>query len=164
MKHDKQINGTSYDARTPDEVVAVLENARLNRQRVHVSLGETEGPEAGRDWMEESFVTGLIGRSTGSIKIPLIVHNRRSLGGPGLLDHHVVRIRTAASGLVLWQHPQYSHGLIQIRPKAEPLVLEDGRILRVDVLRDGQVQAAFEDVSKARRYIRKLGVQAEIVA
>ena len=72
MKHYKQINGTSYDARTPDEVVAVLENARLNRQRVHVSLGETEGPEAGRDWMEESFVTGLIGRSTGSIKIPLL--------------------------------------------------------------------------------------------
>ena len=164
MKQYKQINGTSYDARTPDEVIVVLENARLNRQRVHVSLGETEGPQAGRDWMEEHTVHGFIGRSTGSIKIPLIVHNRRSLGGPGLLDHCVVRVRTAAGGRVLWQHPQYSHGVIQIRPKAEPLVLEDGRTLRVDVLRDGQVQAAFEDVTKARRYIHKLGVQAEIVA
>lgn len=164
MKQYKQINGTSYDARTPDEVVAVLENARLNRQRVHVSLGETEGPQAGRDWLEESSVTGMIGRSAGSIKIPLIVHNRRSLGGPGLLDHCIVRIRTAAGGRVLWQHPSYHYGVIHIRPKAEPLVLEDGRTLRVDVLRDGQIQAAFEDVTKARRYINKLGVQAEIVA
>lgn len=164
MKHYKQINGTSYDARTPDAVVAVLENARLNRQRVHVSLGETEGPEAGRDWLEENMVHGFIGRSTGSVKIPLIVHNRRSLGGPGLLDHCVIRIRTSAGGRVLWQHPQYHHGLIQIRAKDKPLVLEDGRILRVDVLRDGQLQAAFENVSKARRYIRKLGVQAKIVA
>lgn len=163
MKQYKVVNGTSYDARTPDEVVAVLEKARLNRQRVHVSLGETEGPQAGRDWLEEHSVHGMIGRSTGSIKIPLIVHNRRSLGGPGLLDHCVVKVRTAAGGHVLWQHPQYSHGVIQIRPKAEPLVLEDGRTLRVDVLRDGQLQAAFEDVTKARRYIRKLGVQAEIV-
>lgn len=163
VKHYKQVNGTNYDARTPDEVVVVLEKARLNRQRVHVSLGYTEGPEAGRDWLEENMVHGFIGRSTGSVRIPLIVHNRRSLGGPGLLDHCIVRIRTAAGGHLLWQHPQYHHGLIQIRPKAEPLVLEDGRILRVDVLRDGQVQAAFEDVTKARRYIRKLGVQAEIV-
>jgi len=81
VKQYKQINGTSYDARTPDAVVAVLENARLNRQRVHVSLGETEGPQAGRDWMEENMVHGFIRRSTGSVKIPLIVHNRRSLGG-----------------------------------------------------------------------------------
>lgn len=164
MKQFKIVNGTSYDTRTPDEVVSVLENARLNRQRVHVSLGETEGPEAGRDWLEENMVHGFIGRSTGSVKIPLIVHNRRSHGGPGLLDHCIVRIRTAAGGRVLWQHPSYHYGVIHIRPKAEPLVLEDGRTLRVDVLRDGQLQAAFENVSKARRYINKLGVQAEIVA
>ncbi len=164
MKEYKQSNGTSYDVRTPDEVVRILENARMNRTRLHVSLGETGGPQAGRDWMEENMVEGYIGRSTGSIKIPLLIHNQRSLGGLGLLDHCIVRIRqTTGRRSVLWQHPQYSHGLIQIRPKAEPVVLEDGRTLRVDVLRDGQVQAAFEDVAKARRYIHKLGVQAEIV-
>ena len=162
MKTYKTINGTSYDERTPDEVIAVLENARLNRTRLHISLGETDGPEAGKDWLEENMVHGFIGRSTGSIKIPLLVHNRRSLGGFGLLDHQIVRIRTSAGGRVLWHHPSYHHGKLEIRPKTTPL--PDGRVLTVAVFRGDQEQAAFENVTQARRYINKLGVRAEIVA
>jgi hypothetical protein len=164
MKQYKQVNGTSYDARTPDEVVAILENARQNRTRLHVSLGETEGPEAGKDWLEENDVYGFIGRSTGSIKIPLLVHSRRSRGGPGLLDHAIVRIRTSQGGKILWQHPSYHHGQIEIRRKTEPVTLPDGRVLTVSVFRGDQEQAAFENVTQARRYINKLGVRAEIVA
>jgi hypothetical protein len=63
----------------------------------------------------------------------------------------------------LYQHPKYTHGQIEIRPKAEPVSLPDGRILRVEVVRDGKTQAAFEDVTKARRYVQKLGVSAEVV-
>lgn len=160
----KIVNGTSFDERTPEEVIRVLENARQSHQRLHISLGETDDERGrlGQDWLDENGY-GRIGRSTGSIKIPLIVHNSRSLGGPGLLDHCIVRIRTS-NGRVLWRHEKYHHGLIQMRPKSEPLVLEGGRILRVDVVRDGQLQAAFEDVTKARRYVHKLGVRAEIVA
>lgn len=161
MKEYKTINGTSYDVRTPDEVVAILENARQTRTRLHVSLGDSE---SGRDWMEENMVHGVIGRSTGSIKIPLLIHNRRSLGGPGLLDHCIVRIRTSSGGRILWQHPDYHHGRLEIRRKTEPVTLADGRTLTVDVLRDGEIQAAFENVIQARRYISKLGVSAEIVA
>jgi len=164
MKEYKLVNGTSYDVRTPDEVVRILESARTNRTRLHVSLGETDGPNEGNDWLEENDVYGFIGRSTGSIKIPLLIHNRRSLGGLGLLDHCIVRIRhTTGRRAVIWQHVNYRHGQIQIRNKSEPLALADGRTLRVDVLRDGELQAAFEDVTKARKYIHKLGVQAEIV-
>ena len=158
MKEYKSINGTSYDVRTPNEVVAILENARQSRTRLHVSLGDSE---SGRDWLEENMVHGFIGRSTGTIKIPLLVHNRRSLGGPGLLDHCIVRIRTSSGGRILWQHPGYHHGTLEIRHKAEPV--RDGRVLTVDVLREGEVQAAFENMTKARRYINKLGVRAEIV-
>ena len=161
MKEYKTINGTSYDVRTPDEVVAILENARKTRTRLHVSLGDSE---SGRDWIEENMVHGVIGRSTGSIKIPLLIHNRRSLGGPGLLDHCIVRIRESLGGRVLWSHPRYHHGTLEIRQKTEPVTLRDGRVLTVDVLRDGEVHAAFENVTKARRYINKLGVRAEIVA
>ena len=166
MKEYKLISGTSYDVCTPDEVVAVLENARLNRVRLHISLGETDNDrgQLGRDWLEENSVVGFISRSTGSIKIPLLVHNKRSLGGFGLLDHCIVRIRTSAGGRVLYQHPNYHHGDILIRRKATPVELPDGRILRVEVLRDNQEQAAFEDVTKARKYINKLGIRAEIVA
>ena len=167
MKNYKIVNGTSYDERTPDAAIDVLENARLNRTRLHISLGETddERGQLGRDWLEENDVYGFIGRSTGSIKIPLLIHNRRSLGGPGLLDHCIVRIRlSAGSGRVLYQHPQYHFGAMEIRRKAEPVTLPDGRVLMVDVLRDGQEQAAFDSVAKAVRYINKLGVVAPISA
>ena len=87
MKNYKVISGTSYDIRTPDEVVRVLENARANRTRLHVSLGHTDGPNAGLDWLEEFEAHGLIGRSMGPIKVPLLVANSRSLGGGALLDH-----------------------------------------------------------------------------
>jgi len=160
MKEYKTINGTSFDVRTPDEVVTILENARQTQTRLHVSLGDSE---SGRDWLEENMVYGFIGRSTGSIKIPLLVHNRRSLGGPGLLDHCIVRIRTSAGGRILWQHPQYHHGDLVIRQKAEPVTF-DGRVLTVDVLRDGGIHASFETYAKARHWVRKLGVVAPIGA
>ena len=159
MKEYKTINGTSYDVRTPDEVVAILENARQTRTRLHVSLGDSE---SGRDWIEENMVHGVIGRSTGSIKIPLLIHNRRSLGGPGLLDHCIVRIRESAGGRVLWQHLGYHHGDLEIQQRSEPVTTPDGRILAVTVIRDGQDHAAFESVEQARRWAVKLGVVAPI--
>ena len=161
MKQYKTINGTSYDNCTPDEVVAILEKARQTRTRLHVSLGDSE---SGRDWLEENDVYGVIGRSTGSVKIPLLVHNRRSLGGPGLLDHCIVRIRKSQGGQILWEHPSYHHGDLEIRKKDEPLELSDGRVLAVDVLQDGEIHASFETIAKARRWVRKLGVVAPIAA
>lgn len=164
MKTYRIINGTSYDARTPEEVIRVLESARQNRTRLHISLGETDNERGkiGRDWLEENMVHGFIGRSTGNIKIPLLIHNRRSLGGPGLLDHCIVRIRTAASGRVLYQHPAYHYGRLEIRHKAEPVELPDGRVLKVDVLQDGAIHASFETVEKARRWVQRLGLVAPI--
>lgn len=161
MKTYKIVNGTSYDERTPDEVIRVLEAAQQNRTRLHVSFGDVE---SGRDWLEEWDVTGYIGRSMGPTKIPLVIANRRSTGGPGLLDHCIVRIRTSAGGRVLYRHPQYNHGSLEIRRKAEPALLDDGRVLTVDVLRDGEVHASFENMTQARRWANKLGVVAPIAA
>jgi hypothetical protein len=157
----KTTNGTTYHEETPDEVIRVLELARQNRTRLHISLG---GQQTGRDWLEEFETHGYVGRSMGPIKVPLIVANRRSLGGGSILDHCIVRIRTSAGGRVLWQHPSYHHGQLQLRHKTEPVTLPDGRTLTVDVLCDGELQSAFENITKARRYISKLGVRAEIVA
>lgn len=164
MKSYKIINGTSYDAFTPDEVVRVLENARLNRTRLHVCLGFTDGPKVGLDWLEENDVFGFIGRSMGPIKVPLLIANRRSLGGFALLDHCVVRIRLSAGGHVLYRHPAYHFGDMEIRAKSEPVSLPDGRVLTVDVLRDGELHAAFTSIEKARRWVQKLGVIAPISA
>ena len=157
----KTKNGTSYHDQTPDEVIRVLESARQNRTRLHISLGDQQ---TGKDWLEEFETHGYVGRSMGPVKVPLLIANTRSLGGGSILDHCIVRIRESAGGRVLWQHPDYHHGRLEIRQKAEPVTLPDGRILRVEVVQDGNEQAAFENVTQARRYINKLGVRAEIVA
>lgn len=161
MKTYKLINGTSYHEETPDEVIRVLEAARQTRIRLHISLGDSE---TGKDWLEEFERHGYVGRSMGPVKVPLLIANTRSLGGGAILDHCIVRIRESAGGRVLWQHPSYHHGDLEIRQKIEPVTLPDGRILRVEVVQDGNEQAAFENVTQARRYINKLGVRAEIVA
>lgn len=156
MKKEYQIvGGTYFDARTPIEVINVLEKARLNRTRLHISLGDAT---TGRDWLEEFECFGFVGRSMGPIKEPLILPVRRSIGGGAILDHCIIRIRHSSGGQVLWQHPKYHHGKIEVRQKDQAIVLEDGRSLIVDVLCDGQVQACFETVAKAMRYVQKLGL------
>ena len=60
MKEFKVENGTFYDAKTPIAVVNVLEKARLNRTRLHISLGDAV---TGSDWLEENDVFGFVGRS-----------------------------------------------------------------------------------------------------
>lgn len=161
MKTYRIENGTSFDLRTPDEVVRVLENARRNRTRLHISLGDTE---TGLDRLEEFETHGYVVRSMGPVKVPLLMAYRRSLGGGAILDHCIVRIRESAGGRLLYQHPKYHHGNLEIRHKAEPESLQDGRVLTLDVLRDGELHAAFENVEKARRWVQRLGVTAPIAA
>lgn len=166
MKPYQVINGTSYDARTPEEVIRVLEAARLNRTRLHISLGETDNERGkiGRDWLEEFETHGYVGRSMGPVKVPLLLSNSRSICGGAILDFCIVRIRTAAGGRVLYQHPAYHHGSLEVRRKTTPVELPDGRMLTVDVLRDGELHASFENVALARRWVQRLGVTAPIAA
>ncbi len=161
MPEYQVVNGTSYHAETSAAVIEVLERARQNRTRIHVSYGDAA---TGKDWLEEFDIAGYVGRSMGPVKVALLIGNRRSLGGGAMLDHCIVCIRASAGGRVLYQHPVYHFGNLVIRPKAEPVTLPDGRTLKIDVIRDCQLHASFESVEKARRWVHKLGVVAPISA
>jgi len=106
-----EVNGTFYKKGTPQGVINALENARNNRTRVKIFYGD---PETGRDWHEEHDTTGTIGRSTGSIKIPLLIPTSRSSGGGSILTKNIVKIRDTKSGRVLYQNENYKQPNIEI--------------------------------------------------
>lgn len=83
-------DGTAYHIETPELLCAVLQSVRSCRQRVKITLGDTK---TGREWGD--IETGYIGRSTGNIKVPLIIHNARSIGGGALLDHCILKVEHA---------------------------------------------------------------------
>lgn len=102
-------NGTAYHFQTPDVIVNILEEARQSNKsiRLRFCFGDVE---TGRDWEEVYDTTGYIGRSTGSIKIPLLLAKITSSGGGGLLDHCIVRIEKKIHGgsyHEVYRHPNY---------------------------------------------------------
>jgi hypothetical protein len=100
------VNGISYDERTPAAVIRTLEDARNKHCRLRLHYGDTD---TGRDWGETNDVTGYIRNSMGPLKIPILVHNARSMGGGAILDHCIVKITTTQSPRrTLYQHPHYT--------------------------------------------------------
>ena len=156
IEYRKVGGGIYYHKDTPDAVVRALEQARSSRQRVRLYLGDVK---TGRDWLEEHDVEGTIGNSLGPLKVPLVVHNRRSLGGPALLDHCIVRIKWTTGG-VLYQHPSYHTGTFMIRE----IGLNDtiggenlhalGYTHAVDL--NGRPHANFRSLKAAERYVRRM--------
>lgn len=106
VKQYKQLNGTCYNVETSDEMVKLLEFLRANKTRVRFHWGNTE---TGHDWNDDLDVAGTIGRSTGTYKIPILIHNRRSLGGGAILTDCIVKIEYAnkKDGGVIYEHPNY---------------------------------------------------------
>ena len=100
MKDYKVVNGTSYHIETPDKLIEILETIRENQTRVIFDFGDVKTKTS---WGEVYDISGRIGRSTGTVKIPLLIHNRRSMGGGALLDHCILSIKTSIGKVVLYQ-------------------------------------------------------------
>ena len=141
------VSGISYGSRTPDAVVAALEAVRRSGERVRIRYGDVA---TGRDWLDEHDVEGRIGNSMGPTRVPLLIHSRRSLGGPALLDEAVVRVTTTGCrGRTLYVHPAYHSGVMAI---VEPR--DAGFAASVTV--DDQLHAQFRTHSAAERWVRRM--------
>jgi len=91
-KSYKVVNGTSYNENTPDKVISWLETSRERKQRIRIFYGKD-----GKCWNEENDTIGVVGRSTGTNKIPLLIKSKRSYSSGALLDDCIVRIDTKDS-------------------------------------------------------------------
>lgn len=76
---------------THERVIMLLCNAHANNTRLKIFLGDTKTKKL---WEDDPEI-GYIGRSTGQIKIPLLIKNKRSFGGGGLLTQCIVKIEYA---------------------------------------------------------------------
>lgn len=121
-----------FHEKTPNQVKNVLNRLFQTRERIRVWYGDID---TGKAWPEEYDVLGVVGRSTGTKPIPLLVYNSRSTGGPGLLDHCIVRIDTTV-GKTLYKHPTFNDG-----------ITVDG----FSVLSHGSIHAVCKTGSQARR-------------
>jgi hypothetical protein len=95
------INGTTYNDATHSQVVRILEESLCTKKRLVILYGDVK---TGKPWGD--VLRGHVGRSTGSIKIPLLICTKRSMGGEGLLEQCIVEIRESKGGRVLYQVPR----------------------------------------------------------
>lgn len=134
--------GTWFSPRAPRRVREILENARLEGTRLRIFYGDRD---TGRDWLSEHDMLGHIGRSCGTLKIPLLV-TPGEWGGPGILDDAIVRIIDADAGVELYRHRRYHRPPLRV-------VYDDESELPVSVMVDGETQAAFATTDQAATYI-----------
>ena len=89
-----------YSGTVNDRLINVILRYINNRKRVRVWYGDTK---TGRSWNEEYDVTGYIGRSGGSLHVPLLVNNSRSFGGGALSVGCIIRIDDIESHSTVWK-------------------------------------------------------------
>ena len=93
-----------YSRTVDDKFISVLLRAYKYKFRIRIWYGDTE---TGRAWNEEYDVMGTVGRTTGNIKIPILVYSKKSWGGSALLMGNIIRIDDIEDRRTLWQVPDF---------------------------------------------------------
>jgi hypothetical protein len=99
-KEYKVVNGTHYHINTPDNLIEILERCRANSTRLLFDFGNTETKVS---WGEIYGISGRIGRSTGTQKIPLLIHSARSTGGSAFPNDCILSVRESKTKKLLYQ-------------------------------------------------------------
>lgn len=133
---------TYFDPGTDPKAAAVLESRRKTGGKVRLVLGDTR---TGEPWLNEYDVVGKIGRSGGSLKVPLLVEEGES-GGGAILTACVLNIIDWKSGRTLYRHPAYRVPELSLQPSDIP---ENPWA----VIHLNEVIARFKDMGKACAYI-----------
>lgn len=137
-------SGTAYHIDTPDRVCEILENARTSGQRLQIYYGDRK---TGKNWNEENDTRGTIGRSTGTVKIPLLIATSRSHGGGAILDHYIVKIRGKYG--IIYKCENYKESTFEIVPSDLPEYTHN-------VLIDGELYSRHKSERSAKLLVKKL--------
>ena len=133
---------TYFDPGTDAKAGKVLESCRTRERRVRLILGDTS---TGEPWLEEHDVVGRIGRSTGSLKVPLLIEPGEH-GGSAILCACLLAIVNWESGDFLYRHAAYREADLSIKPSGDA-------DRSWNVRRREEVVARFRDIGKAGAYL-----------
>ena len=133
---------TYFDPGTASGVAHALEAGRKSGHKVRLVLGDTV---SGETWLDEYDVVGTIGRSGGTLKVPLLVE-AGECGGAAILTACVLSVIDWRTGRTMYRHAAYRLPDLGIQPtgdSAQPWA----------VLRSGEAIARFADIGKAGAYL-----------
>lgn len=134
---------TYFDPGTDPRAARALETCRRDGRQVRLMLGDIA---TGRCWLSEHVVVGRIGRSTGTLKVPLLVEPGAD-GGGAILTNCLLRVIDWKTGRDLYRHAAFRVPDLAIRRAAD-----DGG-MPWQVLHEGAVAACFSDIGKASAYV-----------
>jgi hypothetical protein len=104
----KVCNGTLYYLETPDRLIEIIEDIREKKIRIRIEYGDVN---TGKSWGETRDISGTIGRSTGIVKLPILIHNSRSTGGGVILTHCILEIRKSKGKELIYRHNESEKGV-----------------------------------------------------
>jgi hypothetical protein len=145
---------TYFDPGTATDAARVLERCRKAGNKVRLVLGDTA---TGESWLDEYDVVGTIGRSTGPLKVPLLIEEGEC-GGGAILTVGLLCVIDWRNGKPVYRHPAYRVADLAIATSGD-----DQRPWAVR--RRGETVAQFCDIGKAAAYVafmRGLSVEPAI--
>ena len=131
-----EYRGFWFTAGTSETICNIIANNLHGNSRIRIFLGDENWY-----WLEEYDIMGYIGRSTGIKKIPLLLNNRKSIGGSGILTHCIQQI--TINKIIVYKNPKW-------RIKEFTTAIENEKIT---VFYDGKIQACFNTEIQAKNYI-----------
>lgn len=148
FKYGKNIQNEGWEYKENEILWDLVSYMVHSGRRVRIWYGDTE---TGRSWNEEYNVTGYISRSTGNIKIPILINNSISYDGDSLLDDCIIRIDDIQQKRTLYKHENFHVEKMEVE-------IESGSEYPYRVMQhkdSGEVQnvANFKDSKRALRWI-----------
>jgi hypothetical protein len=162
MINYKEINGTGYHAETSDNIVEILEGLRKKHALVRIFYGDAQ---TGRAWQVEHDTVGRIGRSGGSIKLPLLVP-ANEIGGGAILDPCIVKIieltPTYKTRSIAYSHPTFNQHHYTAQTMSAPLITEI-RAYGFEVLADGEAYSLHSSKAGSEALVKFMNADCHII-
>ena len=134
--------GTWFRASTPNKVKRIINRLIHTDEVVRLFYGD---PNTGKMDVTEFEILGTIGRSGGILKVPLLLEEHSSFGGP-IRDDQILRIVRVSDGKVLYTAPRFVLPTFSIFERDDK-----GYPYGVDV--DGELHAGFSSYAKACAWV-----------